>query len=360
LFGLIYQCSWPGRQCSDSVDIRNFVLHYKRAWAERRYVLAVLQAISKLAFDFERRKLAIEEVRELIYREILEYHPQVLQDYLSGGRLPTFLYPSAVDNFKRQFIHLEGGGEGIPNVSAGRCVYLLPHCVQGMALRASYIVSALQQGLIDRLCLGLPVVHVPALSPGAPGSAQPRPTGTNGRPIVAATSLPRERMGEFQNEAAKYMAARNGEVLAAQLAAQQQQQMLMQQQAAAVAAASGGGGMVAGRQQGSIPGNTAAMQQQQQLMAAMQQQQQHYAMEQYHQQLSPQDEEEAYRQQQQQQQQRKMAGHQQVDNLGSHVSTMTVMDCHNSSAVPMGYHSYAQQNPIYRSSSYQVQSIHRL
>lgn len=69
------------------------------------------QAISKLAFDFERRKLAIEEVRELIYREILEYHPQVLQDYLSGGRLPTFLYPSAVDNFKRQFIHLEGGGE---------------------------------------------------------------------------------------------------------------------------------------------------------------------------------------------------------------------------------------------------------
>lgn len=34
----------------------------------------------------------------------------MLQDYLSGGRLPTFLYPSAVDNFKRQFIHLEGGG----------------------------------------------------------------------------------------------------------------------------------------------------------------------------------------------------------------------------------------------------------
>lgn len=49
-------------------------------------------------------------MRELIYREILEYHPQVLQDYLSGGRLPSFLYPSAVDNFKRQFIHLEGGG----------------------------------------------------------------------------------------------------------------------------------------------------------------------------------------------------------------------------------------------------------
>jgi len=40
------------------------------------------QAISKVAFEFERRKLAIDDVRELIYREILEYHPQV-----SGWRL---------------------------------------------------------------------------------------------------------------------------------------------------------------------------------------------------------------------------------------------------------------------------------
>lgn len=83
------------------------------------YCILVPQAISKLAFDFERRKLAIEEVRELIYREILEYHPQVLQDYLSGGRLPTFLYPSAVDNFKRQFHHLEGGGEACLLTAAG-------------------------------------------------------------------------------------------------------------------------------------------------------------------------------------------------------------------------------------------------
>lgn len=111
------------------------------------------QAISKLAFEFERRKLAIDEVRELIYREILEYHPQVLQDYLSGGRLPTFLYPSAVDNFKRQFMHLEGGG--ILNGSGG----------------------------------------AGGIRGGAPGQ----------RPIVAATSLPRERVAEFQAEAAKYI-----------------------------------------------------------------------------------------------------------------------------------------------------------
>ena len=111
-------------------------------------------------------------MRDLIYREILEYHPQMLADYLAGGhRQPNFVYPSAgtwivgaswlregsilgssqpclcgtegccgptasagllrlrqprphsttqhpvprcaaVDNFKRQFAHLEGGGKG--------------------------------------------------------------------------------------------------------------------------------------------------------------------------------------------------------------------------------------------------------
>lgn len=71
------------------------------------------QPISKLAFDFERRKLNVDEVRDLIYREVLEYHPQMLAEYLAGPNLrqPTFVFPSAVDNFKRQFAHLEGGGK---------------------------------------------------------------------------------------------------------------------------------------------------------------------------------------------------------------------------------------------------------
>ena len=52
-------------------------------------------------------------MRDLIYREILEYHPHMLADYLSAGsRGANFLYPSAVDNFRRQFAHLEGGGTG--------------------------------------------------------------------------------------------------------------------------------------------------------------------------------------------------------------------------------------------------------
>ncbi|GFY96373.1 MAP kinase 9 [Actinidia rufa] len=49
--------------------------------------------ISKLEFDFERRKLTKDAVRELIYREILEYHPQMLQEYLNGVDRTSFMYP---------------------------------------------------------------------------------------------------------------------------------------------------------------------------------------------------------------------------------------------------------------------------
>ncbi|MCO5606422.1 hypothetical protein L7F22_060610 [Adiantum nelumboides] len=68
------------------------------------------QPISKLEFEFERRRVSKEDVRDLIYREILEYHPLVLKEYGKGADRPNFLYPSAIDQFRKQFSHLEGGG----------------------------------------------------------------------------------------------------------------------------------------------------------------------------------------------------------------------------------------------------------
>ncbi|KAG2426711.1 hypothetical protein HYH02_014751 [Chlamydomonas schloesseri] len=106
----------------------------------------VAQPISKLAFEFDRRKLSLEDVRELIYREILEYHPQMLKDYLAGAARANFHYPSALESFKRQFAHLEAGG-----------------------------------------------------APLARGT-----TGTTGARIYPSSSLPKEWVAEFQAEAAKY------------------------------------------------------------------------------------------------------------------------------------------------------------
>ncbi|XP_051210365.1 mitogen-activated protein kinase 7 isoform X2 [Lolium perenne] len=68
------------------------------------------QPISKMEFDFEMRKFTKEDVKELIFREILEYHPQLLKNYVNGSEKTNFLYPSAVDNFRRQFANLEEDG----------------------------------------------------------------------------------------------------------------------------------------------------------------------------------------------------------------------------------------------------------
>ncbi|KAF6156169.1 hypothetical protein GIB67_024139 [Kingdonia uniflora] len=68
------------------------------------------QPITKLEFEFERRRVTKEDIRELIFREILEYHPSLLKDYVNGTERTNFLYPSAVDQFRKQFAHLEENG----------------------------------------------------------------------------------------------------------------------------------------------------------------------------------------------------------------------------------------------------------
>ncbi|KAA8548569.1 hypothetical protein F0562_000164 [Nyssa sinensis] len=63
--------------------------------------------VTKMEFEFERRRITKEDVRELIYREILEYHPKMLKEFLEGTEPTGFMYPSAVDQFKKQFAYLE-------------------------------------------------------------------------------------------------------------------------------------------------------------------------------------------------------------------------------------------------------------
>ncbi|XP_010487271.1 PREDICTED: mitogen-activated protein kinase 19 isoform X2 [Camelina sativa] len=64
------------------------------------------QPISKMEFEFERRRLTKDDIRELIYREILEYHPQLLKDYMNSES-SSFLYPSAIGHLRKQFAYLE-------------------------------------------------------------------------------------------------------------------------------------------------------------------------------------------------------------------------------------------------------------
>ncbi|XP_028106843.1 mitogen-activated protein kinase 19-like [Camellia sinensis] len=85
------------------------------------------QPISKLEFEFERRRVTKEDIRELIFREILEYHPQLLKDYLAGNEGPNFLYPSAIGQFRKQFAYLEeNSGKSGPVIPPERKHVSLP------------------------------------------------------------------------------------------------------------------------------------------------------------------------------------------------------------------------------------------
>lgn len=75
------------------------------------------EPISRLEFAFENKRLSVDEVRQLIYDEILHYHPDMKAERESGQERMNFMYPTAVDKFKQQFAHLEAGGK--PRIKGG-------------------------------------------------------------------------------------------------------------------------------------------------------------------------------------------------------------------------------------------------
>ncbi|XP_006656068.1 mitogen-activated protein kinase 11 isoform X2 [Oryza brachyantha] len=70
------------------------------------------QPIPKMEFEFERRRATKEDIKELIFREILEYHPQLLKEHTSGTERPNFHHLSAVDQFRKQFTQVEENVNG--------------------------------------------------------------------------------------------------------------------------------------------------------------------------------------------------------------------------------------------------------
>ncbi|KAL8209683.1 hypothetical protein R6Q57_006415 [Mikania cordata] len=103
------------------------------------------QSISKLEFEFERRRVTKEDIRELIFREILEYHPQLLKDYMAGNENTNFVYPSAIGQFRRQFAYLEeNSGKNGPVMPPERKHASLPRS----SVNSSMIASRPQQTVV--------------------------------------------------------------------------------------------------------------------------------------------------------------------------------------------------------------------
>ncbi|GAB4843478.1 Mitogen-activated protein kinase 16 [Ancistrocladus abbreviatus] len=141
------------------------------------------QPVTKMEFEFERRRMTKEDVRELIYREILEYHPKMLKEYLEGAEPTGFMYPSAVDQFKKQFAYLEehykNGSTGAPperqhNSLPRACVLYSDNSVQ-----SSEVIDDLSKCCIkdaEKPNNAVPATRLPLQVPqNAQGAAAARP-----------------------------------------------------------------------------------------------------------------------------------------------------------------------------------------
>ncbi|KAJ7954972.1 Mitogen-activated protein kinase [Quillaja saponaria] len=135
------------------------------------------QPVTKMEFEFERRRITKEDVRELIYREILEYHPKMLKEHLEGEEPTGFMYPSAVDHFKKQFAYLEehygkGGTVAPPerqHASLPRaCVLYSDKSIQNSAVVTDDLskcsIKEIEKSPVDRSC-GIPMARLPVQVP---------------------------------------------------------------------------------------------------------------------------------------------------------------------------------------------------
>ncbi|KAG6758923.1 hypothetical protein POTOM_035386 [Populus tomentosa] len=135
------------------------------------------QPVTKMEFEFERRRITKEDVRELIYREILEYHPKMLKESLDGSEPTGFMYPSAVDHFKKQFAYLEEHyGNGAPVAPPERqhaslprpCVLYSDNTIQNSAEVTNDLskcsIKEIEKPRVDRSD-GVPMTRLPLQVP---------------------------------------------------------------------------------------------------------------------------------------------------------------------------------------------------
>ncbi|XP_011013681.1 PREDICTED: mitogen-activated protein kinase 15-like isoform X2 [Populus euphratica] len=172
------------------------------------------QPVTKMEFEFERRRVTKEDVRELIYREILEYHPKMLKEFLDGSEPIGFMYPSAVDHFKKQFAYLEEHyGNGAPVAPPERqhaslprpCVLYSDNAIQNSAEVTNDLskcsIKEIEKPHVDRSD-GMPMTRLPLQVPqsiqGAAGSVKVASSvlryNNCGAAAAAAENLDQQRM----------------------------------------------------------------------------------------------------------------------------------------------------------------------
>ena len=99
----------------------------------------IAKPLSKLDYGFDQKTLREGEIRELMFREILEYHKDAKKQYMSRNSSHVYHFPSQVDRFKMQFMNLENKGSGSQGI---RSASSLPK--QGLA--GNLVESALLGG----------------------------------------------------------------------------------------------------------------------------------------------------------------------------------------------------------------------